>query len=360
MRFSVFCLLLAVLLTGCQSTTVEEDPTEQYLPEGTISTINVAFAPEIHPFVYSISVWRFDKIPDMLGVGAAGAYIPFTKTILISDKASNKDRALVHEMLHVVFFKEEHPLPDLFESDLKRFLQDPKYSELAASVNKTIDGYKESWRFPRSFIDDEYYAYIGEYVYGGVKGGQYGLPEYMARHYRGVLNHLHFFDARHYDGKNRPCLHTMSAEFVFDGISRFVHAPAVQIRALARYGGAIRLEKVGGLEKFVIRSVGSAQPPQKGDYVIPPKSRPRKVRVCFKVPEIKQDVLGHVVLHSMEAWNEERYEFSIGAVTLSAVSNKFVVLEMSWNHFQRMIDLYVQGGLDIRLKSHLVIQLGRK
>ncbi len=359
MRNLILAVMLILPLAGCQSTTVEQDPLGKTLPLGTISTLNVAFHPNSLPYVRSVSIWRFEKIPDIVGIGATGAYIPFTKTVLMGDNATYPDRTLVHEMLHVIFFKEEYPYPELFAQDLERFLKDEDYADIIQTIELSLAYYRKSPRCPKAFMDDEYYAHIGERLYAQDRGGEKGLPFYMARHYHGVLNPLLVFDSRYYEDKVRPQLDEVRAEFQLRGRSVIVTDSMLHLRALVRHGGVIRPKDGSSTAALVVGSVGAAEQPVQGEYLVAPGTEPTSIALRIQAPGYRIPSIGTVTCVSFDSWVDGKFSYSMGTTSLQEVLQNVVRMSITWAESELLISLYLQKRLDIRFKSHLYIPLRR-
>jgi len=359
MRNLILVALLMIPLAGCQSTSVEQDPTGKTLPLGTISTLNLAFHPNSLPYVRSVSIWRFEKIPDIVGVGATGAYIPYTKTILLADDATYPDRTLVHEMLHVVFFKEEYPFPELFTQDLERFLQDEDYKDVVASIESSLEDYRNSLRFPEAFIDDEYYAYLGERLYAQNRGGEHGLPDYMARHYRGVLNPLLYFDHRFYEGKIRPKVECIRATFKQDGRTFVVTDTLLKIRALVRHGGVVQKKDETATSDLIVGSVGAGKTATIGRHEVVAGTKPSSVSFQLDTASYRYSSSFSAIFISYEVWSNEKFLFSLDGGGHQQLLQNFVHLTMSWDTSEQLFELYLQKRLDIRVRPHYAMQTKR-
>lgn len=352
---SVGGLLLFISLAGCQSTTVEQDPNSAHLPREIVTTIHSAFDPKIMDYVKSISIFHVDRIPNFLIKEASGAYIPFTRSIIVSEESSDINRTTVHEMLHVIAWKGLIPDGDHFEHNLERFLADKRYASLVKYCQGQWEKYEEAWLYPNFMRPDEFYAHIGDAL---LSGSYEGLPDYMEQHYRGILHPALTFDGRYYEGKSHFTWSTVIAWFWFDGVFVGVKAPWRYIDALVRYGGVIRTMPTGfPLVPIriaqVVRIGSQQQTASQGQFSIQPGTAPSSVSHYVRLGswELSQLQYRHGV------WTvsvQERGRGLLYAGEGRLVQNMMpptVGIHIPWKETQRLFFCHIHRKLDVSTES---------
>ena len=277
-----------VFLAGCQSMTVEQDPSGRLLPQGTVTAIHRYFAPEAVPYASSVSIVRVQSMPDFMGLKSSGGYIPFTKTIIVSEESKSIPVTVVHEILHVFYWMGKVPNQAGFARNLKRFLKDPRYSKQAAFLNSQWKDYEKSWLYPKSMRLHEYYAYLGQSLMDRSKVDCFGLPPYMEEHFRGIFHSSLYFDHRFYNNKNRPHWEGVGACYRIGSRVFYVKAPWRDHEAMVRYGGVIQLtsaqQKPAHPIEATIVKIGEEQVTQGLQVRIPARTHPLYVDLLLFLP----------------------------------------------------------------------------
>lgn len=352
MRQVIFTCLLALSLAGCQSISVEQNPSGSKLPQGTISTMHEAFSPQIIEFVRGISIFHVDWIIDPFDQGYSGMYIPFTRSIIVSEESKNMSRTLVHEMLHVIFFKKAFPFAHCFEEDLERFVNDNRYQALIDYVDKRWSSYEDSWFYPSSFKADEYFCYLGEALYARQSYGDLGLPEYMARHYQGVLNPLLIYDHRRFVGGIRPDWDKVRAHFLIDGREVCVGSSMNRLLAFICYGGVLQpRDSMDGCYEIISMSSSDQPDLAKNQFRVEPGLEPRSISLKWN---FSSDQLFAMRTYSQMVLIFERsgHEIAQSSVFFQRmVSHNTAYLSLNWNDVPSILESYLHNSLKVRIES---------
>lgn len=359
MRAFCCALLLVVLLAGCQSTTVEQDPGERLLPEGTVSTIHTALAPEFVPYARTISVWHLEWLPN-LTVPASGAYIPFTRTIIVSAESSDPDVTLIHEVLHVVAWKGMIPHMDQFEASVEKFLEDKRYEELVKYAREKWKSYEESWLYPNFMRLDEYYAYIGSILLERKKYGDTGLPEYLAQHYRGILHPLLYFDHRFYGKRTVPDWDVVTAVYWHQNRVLMLTAKWVEVEALFRYGGVLRPYLRAGMSEFVaIERIYDTQTQQPFDVSIPPNCAPTQITIPVTIRGEDRATLSRESYLLLMGTDTRTGDQIFSQEILNPKRGQRKHIHVSMEQALRLLDAYTASKLEVTLVPQTVAQNDR-
>ena len=347
---------LVVFLAGCQSMTVEQDPSGRRLPQGTVTAIHRYFAPEAVPYASSVSIVRVQSMPNFMGLKSSGGYIPFTKTVIVSEESKSIPATVVHEILHVYFWMGKVPNQDGFARNLERFLKDPRYLKQAAFLNSQWEDYEKSWLYPKSMRLHEYYAYIGQALMDRSKEDCFGLPPYMEGHFRGILHPSLYFDHRFYDGKNRPNWEVVTARYRVGSRVFNVAAPWRDHEAIVRYGGVILRSAAepepGQPIAATVVKIGEEQVTQGLQVRIPARTRPLYVDLLLFLPteaplaqekNIRTIVLTTKSGRILNILYPHEMNFSAAAVENA---------RMTWKEASLVYKSYISRNLVVRVDVH--------
>lgn len=220
---------------------VKDDNAERRIPDGINRAIYGYFDRAIRTELQEVSIYQCNYEELNLFGGAYGGFYDPVMERIVYPTSYKTDRLLVHEFLHHVWFKNLVPDQEAFVQDFERLLQDQGYKHIAQTIQSKWESVASRGEIS-ALRATELYCYLGDWLISYRSWNNLHprrLPEYMQKHYQGIL-HPYFVRVTARDFR-QDRLDLDIAEFIVNGELRayVIRDRLTCIMELMEHGGEI-------------------------------------------------------------------------------------------------------------------------